>query len=72
MIRTRKGKWRQATLLEEAKRSWIKNPSKLDMEVYRERIKEYLDPDGDEQEAKDLILRKTARRKAQLAEPEAE
>jgi hypothetical protein len=68
MIRTRTGKWRQATPLEEAQRSWVRNPSKVQMEVYADRVKKFEDPDRDEKAARQLILDKTARRKAQLAE----
>lgn len=67
MIRTRSGKWRQATPLEESQRSWVRNPTKAQMEMYRERVKRFEDPDGDEAAARQLVLDKTARRKAQLA-----
>ena len=51
LIRTRRGAWRQANALEDALRSWRKHPSKIDMETYRDEVKQFLDPDGDEAEA---------------------
>lgn len=68
MVRTRRGDWRQASPLEEAQRSWVRIPTQVDMEIHREKIKQWLDPDSDEAEVQKLVLEKTARRKAQLAE----
>ena len=68
MIRTRRGLWRQATVFEEATRSWVRNPSQLDLQVFRSTVKELSDPDGDEHEAQQLKLAKTARRKELLSE----
>jgi hypothetical protein len=65
MIRTRRGEWRQANPLEEATRSWLKNPSPLDMEMYRDEIAKWTDPDGDEAEARLISQKKLQRRKAQ-------
>lgn len=64
MIRTRRGAWRPATPLEEAARSWLKNPTPLDMEMYRDEINKWRDPDGDEQEAAQLSFVKLKRRNA--------
>jgi len=64
MIRTRRGAWRQANPLEEALRSWTRNPTPLDLYTYRESLKPFIDPDGDEQEAKQLVLKKLEKQKA--------
>ena len=64
MIRTRRGGWRQATPLEEATRSWLRNPSLLDKEMYRDDLEKWRDPDEDEYEAALISSRKLERRKA--------
>lgn len=68
MIRTRSGKWRQATPLEEIKRSWRKHPTELDMRLYEDKIAPFVDPDGDEDSARQLSVAKTERRKQLLEE----
>lgn len=70
MIRTRRGKWRTATPLEESGRSWTRAPNKVDMALNRERVAQWADPDGDEEEVRQLILAKTARRKVALSADE--
>lgn len=68
MIRTRRGNWRHANALEDALRSWRKHPSQLDMEIYRDEVRQFLDPDGDEQAA--AAIRQTTlsvRRERKLA-----
>ena len=74
MVRTRRGAWRQATPLEEATRSWLKNPSPLDRELYKEQTKHWEDFDGDLEAASRLSTDKLARRKAlkQQQQQEAE
>jgi hypothetical protein len=64
MMRTRRGDWRQASPLEEATRSWLKNPTPLDMEMYRDEIQKWRNPDEDEEEAGQLSIKKLLRRKA--------
>lgn len=64
MMRTRRGNWRQASPLEEATRSWLKNPTPLDMEMYRDEIQKWRNPDEDEEEAGQLSIKKLLRRKA--------
>jgi hypothetical protein len=60
----------QATPLEESLRSWVRNPTAVELELHRERVLQWADPDGDEQRAAQLVLDKTAGRKAALAKPE--
>lgn len=67
MVRTRRGDWRQANALEDAMRSWRKHPSRLDLETYRDEVRQYLDPDGDEADAAQIHVTKLAKRKAKLA-----
>ena len=68
MIRTRRGIWRHANALEDALRSWRKHPSQLDMEVYRDEVRQFLDPDGDEKEASAIRQHTlTVRRQRKLA-----
>ena len=67
MVRTRRGDWRQANALEDAMRSWRKHPSRLDLETYRDEVKQYLDPDGDEADAALIHVKKLAKKKATVA-----
>ncbi len=69
MVRTRRGAWRPANALEESTRSWVSNPTALDLKVFRERVQELIDVDGDHKASLQLRADKTARRKAQLATP---
>jgi len=70
MVRTRRSAWRQATPLEESLRSWVRNPSAVELELHKERIRQWADPDGDEAPAAQLVLHKTAARKKALAKDE--
>ena len=64
MIRTRRGAWRQANPLEEATRSWLRNPGKVDMALYAAQIDKWRDFDGDLHEAGQISRLKRERRKA--------
>ena len=64
MIRTRRGAWRQANPLEEATRSWLRNPDKVDMALYAAQIEKWRDFDGDMEEAGQISRLKLERRKA--------
>ena len=64
MVRTRVGVWRQATALEESQRSWVQNPTKLDMEIYRDQIQKFVDPDGDDAEFEMFNEKRNKRREA--------
>ena len=55
-IRTRTGGLRYATPLEEARRSWVKNPTGLDFGFYQSQLQQFHDPDADDQLAVQLTV----------------
>lgn len=71
MIRSRSGAWREANAFEDALRSWRKHPSKLDLETYREEIKQFLDPDNDEAAAAQIPLAQLKAKKERRAATKA-
>lgn len=64
MIRTRHGRWRAATPLEELHRSWVQKPTQIDMETFRSKFDKYLDFDGDDATASALVADRLQRHKA--------
>jgi len=67
IVRTRTGKLRLATPLEEAKRSWNKPPCHLDMKYHEKLIATFNDPDGDEEAYLAYRAKKKEARKALIA-----
>ena len=55
-IRTRTGSLRYATPLEEARRSWVKNPTGLDFGFFQSQLQKFHDPDADDQLAVKLTV----------------
>jgi hypothetical protein len=55
-IRTRTGGLRYATPLEEARRSWVKNPTGLDFGFFQSQLQKFHDPDADDQLAVKLTV----------------
>jgi hypothetical protein len=58
---------REATALEEAFRSWVKNPSRLDVLFNRELLKKYQDPDDDEEVVKGVYEARRLKKKEMVA-----
>eukprot|EP01035_Chromulina_nebulosa_P019184 gene19184-25030_t len=63
VIRTRSGKLRPPTPVEELNRSWVRKPQNIDLQYYSSRFEKYKDPDGDEEKVKQQILNKTLKRR---------
>lgn len=61
MIRTRTGKWRVSTPLEEMNRSWLQHADTLEIEMHKNLLAKYEDPDGDEARANAFAGEKRAR-----------
>lgn len=72
MIRTRTGKWREATPLEEFGRSWRRKPDGLEWGVHGHLLDKYKDPDGDEERARLASKLKKERVKALKAQYDAQ
>jgi len=72
MIRTRTGKWREATPLEEFGRSWRRKPDGLEWGTHGHLLDKYKDPDGDEERARLVSKQKKERVKALKAQYEAQ
>lgn len=66
-IVTRSGKWRLATPLEEIKRSWWQAPNYLELQIAKDKLAKYSDPDGDESLAKKMSQEKLKKRKEMKA-----
>ena len=71
VIRTRSGKLRLATALEEVNRSWNKPPNSLDMRFHQELVEKFADPDGDNEAFKAYMMKKKADRKALIGSHQA-
>jgi hypothetical protein len=70
IICTRKGSLRYATPLEEAKRSWTRNPTHMDLINHREQVQRFVDFDADDHLTKQIANEKLEKRKKQKAELE--
>lgn len=68
VICTRQGGLRFATPLEEAKRSWTRNPTQMDMINHKEQIAKFINVDGDDHLTKQLANNKLERRKKLIQE----
>jgi hypothetical protein len=66
VICTRSGTLRYATPLEEAKRSWTRNPTHMDLINHKKQIAKFVDFDGDDHLTKGLALEKLNRRKKMI------
>ena len=66
MMRTREGRWRVVTPLEEYNRSWSQKSRHVDVIEHRAKALQYVDPDGDEERAKLIPLEKYRKRKELL------
>jgi hypothetical protein len=66
-VRSRGGKLRLATPLETMGRSWSQRPKNLDVELYKDKLAKYNDPDQDEAAFVELQQRRLARDKENIA-----